>query len=169
VSIQQFRQFSKAQDGLVKVAKGSDVSAGDEHFTPKWLFDALGVVFDLDVSAPLDLQTHVPSRNKYTVVDDGLIQPWFGNVWCNPPYSQPTPWVEKFIYHRCGIALLPMTRGKWWFKLWNEADAIMPVAHNLKFELPDGKTKPITFNPVLFAFGASNVEALHKSELFKVR
>jgi hypothetical protein len=151
------------------MAKGSDVSAGDEHFTPKWLFDALGVLFDLDVSAPIDLQTNVPAQNKYTSLDDGLVQPWFGNVWCNPPYSKPTPWVEKFIYHRRGIALLPMTRGKWWFNLWNEADAIMPVAHNLQFDLPNGKTKPITFNPVLFAFGAPNVSALRQSNLHKVR
>ena len=151
------------------MAKGSDVSAGDEHFTPKWLFDALGVVFDLDVSAPIDLQTNVAAQNKYTSLDDGLVQPWFGNVWCNPPYSKPTPWVKKFIDHRCGIALLPMTRGKWWFNLWNEADAIMPVAHNLQFELPNGKTKAITFNPVLFAFGALNVAALKQSNLHKVR
>jgi len=151
------------------MAKGSDISAGDEHFTPKWIFDALNVQFTLDVSSPLNINTHVPALNKYTILDNGLEQPWFGNVWCNPPYSQPTPWVEKFIYHRFGIALLPMTRGKWWFKLWNEADAIMPVAHNLKFELPDGKSKPITFNPVLFAFGAENVAALKNSGLHKVR
>ena len=169
MSGQQFRQSLRARDGLVKMAKGSDISAGDEHFTRKWLFDAIGIEFDLDVSAPVQFKTHVPAKDKYTILDNGLKQPWHGNVWCNPPYSQPTPWVEKFIDHRHGIALLPMTRGKWWFKLWNEADAIMPVAHNLKFELPDGKTKPITFNPVLFAFGDSNIEALHKSRLFKVR
>ena len=169
MSLQLFQQSLRELDGVVKMAKGSDISAGDEHFTPKWLFDAIGIEFDLDVSAPVELKTYVPAKDKYTILDNGLEQPWYGNVWCNPPYSQPTPWVEKFIDHRHGIALLPMTRGKWWFKLWNEADAIMPVAHNLKFELPDGKTKPITFNPVLFAFGAFNVQALEKSRLYKVR
>jgi len=151
------------------MAKGSDVSAGNEHFTPKWLFDALKVQFTLDVSSPLNYKTHVPAQNKYTIIEDGLTQKWYGNVWCNPPYSNPTPWVEKFIDHGHGIALLPMTRGKWWFNLWNKADAVMPVAHDLKFELPNGQTKAITFNPVLFAFGALNVQALHKAQLYRVR
>ena len=148
---------------------GNHVSGGDEHFTPKWLFDALGLEFDLDVSSPIDIKTHVPAKNRYTIIDNGLEQPWFGNVWCNPPYSKPTPWVDKFIEHGCGLALLPMTRGKWWFRLWNQVDAIMPVAYDLKFELPDGKKRPITFNPVLFAFGDVNVQALKKSNLHKIR
>lgn len=31
----------------------------------------------------------------FTVEDNGLLRPWFGNVWCNPPYSDIEPWVAK--------------------------------------------------------------------------
>lgn len=31
----------------------------------------------------------------YTREQDGLSLPWFGNVWCNPPYSDCGAWVRK--------------------------------------------------------------------------
>lgn len=144
-------------------------SAGDEFYTPKFIFDALGIEFDLDVSAPVDAQTNVPSKKQYTVKDDGLVQSWYGNVWMNPPYSKPAPWVDKFLEHRHGIALLPFTRGKWWFKLWNHSDAILPVAHDLKFDKSDGTKKPITFNVALYALGDDNAKVLQNIEWHKVR
>ncbi len=144
-------------------------SAGDEFYTPKFIFDALGIEFDLDVSAPLDAHTNVPSKKQYTVKDDGLVQSWYGNVWMNPPYSKPAPWVDKFLEHKHGIALLPFTRGKWWFKLWNHSDAILPVAHDLKFDKSDGTKKPITFNVALYALGEDNAKVLQNIEWHKVR
>jgi hypothetical protein len=137
-------------------------SAGDEFFTPKFIFDALSIEFDLDVSSPVDLITNVPAKHRFTSEQDGLAQKWFGNVWMNPPYSNPTPWVDKFIEHAQGIALLPFTKGKWWFKMWNTCSAILPIAHDLKFEKPDGTFKPITFNVALYAMGADNVRSLRK-------
>lgn len=48
--------------------------------------------FDLDVAAA----THnAKAPQFYTIDDDGLTQPWDGNVWCNPPYSDCGAWVRK--------------------------------------------------------------------------
>ena len=141
----------------------------DEHYTPKFIFDDLGLVFDLDVAAPIQ-NSHVPALHKFDINENGLKQQWFGNVWMNPPYSKPTPWVEKFIDHKQGIALLPVTRGRWWDKLWQEADAIMPLAYNVQFDRPDGlKARPIVFRTCLYAFGQINVEALHKFNKARIR
>jgi hypothetical protein len=74
--------------------------ASDEHYTPKALFETLGVKFDLDVAAPIGgsgIATYYFDKEM-----DGLQQEWFGNVWMNPPYSNPTPWVEKFVSHAGG-------------------------------------------------------------------
>jgi len=93
-----------------------------------------------------------------------------GVVWMNPPYSAPRPWVEKFLSHRNGLALLPITRGSWWDALWDEADGICPNTYNLKFDRPDGlPNKPIVFRTALFAFGQVAYKALLKSNLGRVR
>jgi phage N-6-adenine-methyltransferase len=124
----------------------------DQHFTPKFIFEALKVEFDLDVASS-KLATNVPALKHYTIEDDALSQPWYGLVWMNPPYSKPTPWVEKFISHNNGIALLPITRGRWWDSLWSADTVIVPTPYNFKFERPDGVKRDITFRTMLCGIG----------------
>ena len=40
--------------------------------------------WDVDVAA--DEESHWAPK-WYGVEQNGLVQPWFGRVWCNPPYS----------------------------------------------------------------------------------
>lgn len=147
---------------------GKRESGGDEYYTPQWIFDGLGLQFDLDPCAP-ENGSVVPATQKYTIEDDGLAQKWFGLVWMNPPYSKPTPWIDKFIYHNNGIALLPFTRGKWWFNMWNQADIIMPIGYDFKFRHSDGTLKVITFNTALFGIGEASVSAIKKLNLHRAR
>jgi hypothetical protein len=142
----------------------------DEHYTPKEIFDALRIVFDMDVAAPIGGSSCVPAKSSLDKEMDGLKVSWLGNVWMNPPYSNPKDWVEKFLDHRQGIALLPITRGKWWDRMWNESEAILPTKYNLSFIRPDGmKAKPIVFRTALYAIGESNVTALKMSGLGRIR
>lgn len=85
----------------------------DERFTPKWVFDALGETFDLDVAAPVEGGDVVPALRRFTRNDDGLAQPWEGFVWCNPPFSNATPWADKFRAHGNGVFLGPVANGRW--------------------------------------------------------
>jgi hypothetical protein len=141
----------------------------DEHYTPKHLFERLNVTFDLDVASPAG-GSNVPANRYYTKLEDGLVSEWFGNVWMNPPYSKPTPCVERFLDHKNGIALLPVTRGKWWDKLWASECAIMPLTYNFAFDRPDGlKPKPIVFRTALYAFNETNITALKMSGLGVIR
>jgi hypothetical protein len=78
---------------------GDGVAAtSDECYTPRWVFDAMALQFDLDVAAPVGGPWHVPTKRYYTVEDDGLTQPWDGLVWCNPPYSRFAPWAARFAH-----------------------------------------------------------------------
>jgi phage N-6-adenine-methyltransferase len=85
------------------------------------LFDPLNAVhhFDLDVAAA---PHNAKCERYYTRADDGLYQPWYGSVWCNPPYSGLYDWVEK-AWHEWRLSasgvivmLLPANRPeqKWW-------------------------------------------------------
>ena len=141
----------------------------DEHYTPKHLFDALNIQFDVDVAASPN-NGYVPAKQYFNKEINGLAQVWVGNVWMNPPYSNPTPWVDRFIAHRQGIALLPITRGKWWDRLWASECAVMPLIYNFWFERPDGlKAKPIVFETALYGFGETNITAMKMSGLGVIR
>jgi hypothetical protein len=52
----------------------------DDYYTPRWIFDAIGLEFDLDVSAPPGGIPWIPAKKHFTVIDDGLAQEWFGRA-----------------------------------------------------------------------------------------
>lgn len=66
----------------------------DDRRTPREVFDRLNAEFGftLDVAASLD---NALCSSFYDLESDGLEQPWFGSVWCNPPYSDVGAWAEK--------------------------------------------------------------------------
>jgi hypothetical protein len=96
----------------------------DERYTPRWVFDGLGLVFDVDPASPVGGGDCVPARIKYTREHDGLAQPWVGLVWLNPPFSESTRWADRFRHHGHGVFLGPVANARWWFDLTRGADLI---------------------------------------------
>jgi len=139
-------------------------TTSDDYWTPKWIFDALDIEFDLDVACPPEGPAHTPCKAFYTQETDGLASPWVGNVWMNPPFSKTNSWAYKFIEHGYGICLVPMGKTKWFARLWEEADAVMAMPPNLKFDQGH-----IFIHTCLFAFGNDNMAALHRSNIGRVR
>ena len=127
----------------------------DDYWTPKWVFDTLGIEFDLDVACPPEGPAHTPCKRFYTQADDGLIAPWEGCVWMNPPFSKPQKWVQKFIDHGNGIALTPMAKSRWFNQLWEVAHGVIPLPSNMKF-VQGGIFMPV----MLSAFGDKCVDAI---------
>jgi hypothetical protein len=108
-----------------------DIGAADvavtsnDWYTPRWVFDAAGLVFDMDVAAPVVPEFRTcPARRYLTPVEDGLSTPWDGLVWMNPPYSSPGNWVGKFAVHHNGLALIGASRASWLGPLMQCADAL---------------------------------------------
>jgi hypothetical protein len=139
----------------------------DEWYTPKSLFDDLGLRFDLDVASPIHSKVHVPSDRRYTIEDDGLVQPWMGRVWMNPPYSKPKPWVHKWLDHNNGVALLPLAKSQWFHELINSEARVVILPVNFKFETAEGVKIWHMMGSTLWALGDDNIEAIAK--LGKVR
>ena len=89
----------------------------DERYTPRWVFDGMGLHFDIDVAAPPDGPLHTPCDRWFSINDDGLAQPWGGLVFCNPPYSQSTAWADRFVAHANGVFLGPLANSRWFRSL----------------------------------------------------
>ena len=133
----------------------------DEQYTPKWMFDHMGIEFDLDVAAPIEHKDHVPASNRLTVIEDGLAQEWIGRVWCNPPFSSPKPWVSKFIAHANGILLAPIgSNGHWVTELFNSEARVRLLEPTMKFVDKEGNLRPVMWRIALWAMGDECVKAL---------
>jgi hypothetical protein len=124
----------------------------DERFTPAWLLAALGETYDTDPASPVGLDTFVPATTRYTREDDGLLQPWHGFVWCNPPFSNATPWAERFIAHGNGIWLGPVANSRWFLSMLRTADAIWHMK-DFAFVHPSHAGKRASMPLCIFGYG----------------
>lgn len=136
--------------GMEPTAKTSD-----DFYTPAWVFERMGIDFDLDVAAPPGGISWIPAKRYFTKADDGLAQPWVGRVWMNPPYSAATAWVRKFVNHRNGVCLVPMAKSQWFFDLWCSADGVSTFPR--VFDFVGGS---ISYAVAFAAFGDECVEAI---------
>ena len=141
----------------------------DEWYTPKFIFDALGIEFDLDPCHPGE-RYFVPAKMCFTKEDDGLTKAWWGSVWCNPPFGGRNgqfPWIKRFIAHGDGIGLFTaLTSSEGFQRFIPQMDAIVFPKGKTRFIEPGGKLGGCPFNGiVLFAIGKKNVEALRKCGL----
>jgi len=137
----------------------------DDYYTPAWVFERMGLTFDLDVCAPPEGVPWVPCDRFLTMEDDGLTTPWTGRVWMNPPYSNATAWVSKFIDHRNGIALLPHAKSLWHSAIWDAADVLVQPPKRIIFVGGDGDVSLPTF---FAAFGPKCVAAVSRLGVARV-
>lgn len=124
----------------------------DERFTPRWVFDALGEVFDVDPASPVDAATSVPALLRYTRDDDGLAQPWEGFVWCNPPFSNTTPWAERMLEHDHGIFLGPFANARWTQRMLGAA-RVTWLMRDFAFDHPTHSGKRSSMPLAMYALG----------------
>ena len=107
--------------------------------TPQEFFDKLDKEFhfNLDVCA---LPENAKCAAYYTPEMDGLIQPWYGRCWCNPPYGREIEkWAERAYCSAVEggaivVMLLPARTDTRWFHeyIYGKAE-IRFVRGRLKF------------------------------------
>lgn len=83
------------------------------------IYDKFGIPgFTLDAAASPE---NTQAEHFYTEADNGLVSPWISWTWCNPPYSNITPWVDKALWESStkginSILLVPASVGSnWWY------------------------------------------------------
>lgn len=151
-------------------AMGSHQSAAsgtDTWLTPPAIHAALGgwESFDLDPASAMD-QPWPTARAHYTERDNGLIKPWFGRVFLNPPYSNPL--VRRFMGrmadHGQGVALIFARTETETFErhVWGAASAVLFLFGRLNFHRIDGVRAAANAGApsVLCAYGRADAEVL---------
>jgi hypothetical protein len=156
----------------------STYNESKEWYTPEYIFDALALSFDLDPCSPgADIVCWIPAFRHYTIKENGLLSPWFGRVFMNPPYGSDTPkWFRKLALHGNGIGLVFCRSDTAWFHEYIPmADAICFIKGRVQFVPAEkdginypklyysGKYKPNSgcgAASMLVAFGKENAKAL---------
>lgn len=141
----------------------SQVMGKDEWLTPPELVRALGE-FDLDPCSPVNRPWDT-AKLHYTVHDDGLLQPWSGRVWLNPPYGdQVWNWLHKLAAHKNGLALIFGRTGAAGFsrEVWRKAHSVFFIAGRLYFYHSSGvKAKHNSGgDSILISYDRANTEVL---------
>lgn len=140
-----------------------------EWYTPAWVFERIGLRYDMDVASPEEGPLPwIPADDFITPTRDGLATPWQGRVWCNPPYGPETiKWMRKMAEHGHGIALVfARTDTKWFHEHIATADAICFLNGRIRFCDRDGKEGGSPgCGSMLVAWGEDCVKALEASGL----
>jgi hypothetical protein len=147
----------------------------DEVLTDPDIIKAFGE-FDLDPCSPI-VRPWDTAKHHYSKLDDGLVQPWFGRVWMNPPFGDVINlWLARMVEFGNGITYtFARTETDWYFRYgWEQADAAFflrkrPYHYDvLGNVLTDKKTgrKINSGGPIsLFAYGEENYLSLRDCDL----
>lgn len=102
--------------------------------------------FEVDVCASAE---NALCEYFWTVDDDCLQKDWGdggGFVWCNPPYSNPLPFVEKCQQYGYAVMLLNQDTSTKWAKIvFEKASKVILLSDRVRF-----------INPVTLEVGKSN-------------
>jgi hypothetical protein len=138
-------------------ATPQEATTSDDYYTPAWLFEDMGVEFDMDVASPPGGVPWIPAKRFLTMADDGLSTPWEGFVWCNPPYSKPAPWLDRMTEHGDGIILVPADlSSSAYYRAFENAGWLHVPRGRIQFV--NGGATP--FTTVLIGFGDKAGDAL---------
>jgi len=141
----------------------------DSWITPRKLLARFGP-FDFDpcVATPQPWPTAAVMIDEAT---DGMMIPWVGYVWMNPPYGPALEiWLNRMAVHNNGLALVfARTETRAFFRhVWPHASGLLFLRSRLTFFTPEGKSAPQGHNSggpsVLIAYGARA-----KMELFAAK
>ncbi len=134
-----------------------------EWWTPQDILEIARQVlgnFDLDPASCDEANELVKATRYFTKEENGLLHPWRGNVWMNPPYGKlASKFVEKLLMEhykgnvKHAIILLNSNscETKWFQPLWSHT--LCFYRGRIKFQSPDILTPSPTHGAVLVYVG----------------
>ena len=136
-------------------------------FAPPEIVKALGF-FDLDPCTHIDRPWDT-AKTHLTIQDNGLLLPWEGRVWMNPPYTRDEIglWFKKLVEHGDGCALVFNRSDTEWFQNYvlPSATSILYKRGRIHFHYLDGTRARFNSGApsVIIAYGDQNADAIEDS------
>jgi ParB family chromosome partitioning protein len=158
----------RTQKMLLETAHIGQCTGEVEWYTPQDYVKAARLTMgsiDVDPASCEKANQTVKASKYYTIDDDGLVQRWEGNVWMNPPYSQPLVaefcnlLVDKFRKGETKQACVLVnntTETQHYQNMLNYSQAVCFVKGRIKFidKYGDAPSTPLQGQTVLY-FGDS--------------
>jgi hypothetical protein len=140
--------------------------ASTEHYTPQYILDAviacMGTI-DLDPCSNSREIPNVPAARHYTAQDNGLLRPWVGRVFLNPPFGYDVEqWFSKLYLERLEgrtteaiVLWKSATETAAWKTLTRLSCRVCFPSARVRFSGPGStERKGPTFSPALFYVGS---------------
>lgn len=78
-----------------------NIMGSPERYTPEHFAELVRETFlgeiTLDPASCAKANETIKAFHYYDIAANGLVQPWFGNVFLNPPYDNMPDWVNKLL------------------------------------------------------------------------
>lgn len=166
--LKEYRRALKALDIVERCSVPAE-SRSVEWYTPgEWIDLARQVLgtIDLDPASNATAQQWIQAKAFYARADNGLEQPWYGRVWCNPPYTEDGVNLTKLFLERglqayragtveAAIFLVNRTGARWYSRILDEADAHIEIQDRIAFIDAQGRQQksPRYYNDFLYLGG----------------
>jgi phage N-6-adenine-methyltransferase len=128
----------------------SNNSGKYEWYTPHKFIEAARKVMDsidLDPASSEIANNIVHATKYYTKEDNGLVHPWYGNVWMNPPYNNSLvgEFTQKLLeelpnIEQACVLVNNATETRWFQKILRKSNAVCFVKGRIKFLDINGET-----------------------------
>ena len=148
-----------------KIVHGTQLTGDIEWYTPVEYVNAARSVMgsiDLDPASSVLAQQTIQATTYHTIHDNGLVQPWKGTVWLNPPYAAKliSPFVDKLIANlesREVTQAIMLTHCNsdtaWYHRAWGVCSAFCQTRGRVRFYNMNGKSNSPTHGHVFIYFG----------------
>lgn len=141
-----------------------------EWYTPADLLEHIYRIMPIDLDPASPLRPTVKAQKHYTKTDNGLAQPWEGNIFLNPPYGRGiNKWIEKAVceYRTCraeNIILLihAKTDTKWFSQITQLPHIVCCIRGRLRFYSPDPEKNQVGTFASLLILVSTNSEVRQK-------
>jgi hypothetical protein len=143
-------------------------SGENEWYTPLKIIELARLTMgsiDLDPASCERANQTVKAQKIYTEQDSGLLQPWSGNVWMNPPYGQPliSQFSDKLIQELpniCQACVLVnnATETEWLQNMMRNCSAVCFIKSRVKFIDKNGNASGSPLQGQVILYYGSNFD-----------